>query len=112
MSDDRSRIDVYVNVEDGQVNTTRLNRAIRSLPASVTELSLSEINDPMKETTFSIEGQINGRPTVDVDIPDELYVVGRIVELIHNNTNCRVQETTVDSSDIDRSFTLHGVIKQ
>lgn len=112
MSEERSRIDVHINVNDGAVSTERLNRSIRNLPAGVTDLSTSESSDAGEPTDFRIDGVVSGKPNVETDIPNEIYVVGKVVEAITRDTPCLVQSTAVDSSDMERSFRLKGQLKQ
>jgi hypothetical protein len=110
MSGEGSRIDVHINVNDAAVSTERLNRSIRNLPAGVTGLDTKESADPTEPTDFRIDGEITGRCDAETPIPDEIYVVGRVVEIITRDTPCFVRETAIESSDMERSFTLYGHI--
>lgn len=114
MSGDESRIDVYVNVNDSlaSISTDRLNRVLRDQPASITELDLSESSSPGEPTDFRMDGEIHGAVTKEVDIPNEIYAVGKAVELIQRDTPCLIEETAVDSSNFEREFTLYGHIDE
>lgn len=111
MSNEGSRIEVYINTEDDPINIPRLNRILRGTGASVTDLSINQ-SYPDSEGEFRIQGELESDRSLDVPIPDGVHLAGRAAENLHRDTECMIQEVSVYAGMRPREFELKGKIAE